>query len=294
MPLRDGIILINKNPGFTSSDTVRMAARRLKAGKAGHTGTLDRFASGLLVCVTGSYTRLANYLTDQDKEYEAVIEFGKETSTLDPEGEVVSEGSVPDLPVIESVLPAFRGEILQRPPAYSAVHIDGKRAYKRAAAGEEMVMPERSICIDSFDILDWNAPYLTARIACSKGTYIRSLARDLAVAAGSRASLSELRRTRVGTSLVENAVNPKELNGDTPLDTNRESMERILGLKGVTVLQDFARDFLNGKTIESSMFQEVPDMDDLICFDEGGRFLGVLVRQEQGYRYGMVNGGLRD
>ncbi len=294
MPLRDGIILIDKNPGFTSSDTVRMAARRLKSGKAGHTGTLDRFASGLLVCVTGSFTRLANYLTDQDKEYEAVIEFGKETSTLDPEGDIIAEGAVPDLSVIESVLPSFRGTVLQRPPAYSAVHIDGKRAYKRAKAGEELVMPERSISIDLFDILEWNPPFLTARIACSKGTYIRSLARDLAIAAGSRASLSALRRTRVGSSLVENAVNAKELNSETPLETSRESMEMILGLTGATIIQDYAGDFLNGKTIKNSMFSDIPDLDDLICFDEDGRFLGVLVRQQQGYRYGMVNGGLRD
>ena len=292
---RDGIILIDKNPGFTSSDTVRMVGRKLKSRKAGHTGTLDKFASGLLVCVAGSFTRLAGYLTEQDKEYEAVVEFGRETDTLDPEGQETATSEVPDISVIEKALEGFRGTILQTPPVYSALHIDGKRAYKRALNGESVEMPERQITVDALEILSWDEPFLTLRVSCSKGTYIRSLARDIALTAGSRAYLTGLRRTRVGISRIEDAVSPMELNVESPLIQHKDDIEKILGLSGVTVGDDQVEDFLSGRGVAMEKLEASATLNDsMVCFDSAGRFLGVLVKKEQGFGYGMVNGSLRD
>lgn len=290
-----GILLIDKNEGFTSSDTVRMVARRLKVRKVGHTGTLDKFASGLLVCLAGPYTRLARYMVEQDKEYRALLEFGIQTETLDPEGEVVERAEVPSLSAIEAVLPDFRGTIRQRPPLYSAVHIDGTRAYKRARRGEEPSMPEREVSIETLEVLSWEAPFLSLRVSCSKGTYIRSLARDIALAAGSAAYVKELRRTRVGTADVAAALKADEVESSTPLLASRSDMERLLGLKGVTVPEDQVRSFLDGREPDPLRFEGAAGTEEhLFCFDTGDQFLGVLNSDDGAYRYGMVNGALRD
>lgn len=295
MSVKNGILLLDKNAGFTSSDTVRLAGRRLKAKKTGHTGTLDKFASGLLVCLVGSFTRLSSYLTEQDKVYDAAIEFGRETETLDPEGEVCGEGPVPGLSEIEAVLQGFRGEILQKPPVYSAVHIDGTRAYKRALKGENPDMPSRRVLIESLEITGYDAPILSLRIACSKGTYVRSLARDIAYELGSVAMVSTLRRLKVGRAGVEDACRVEDLSEETAVINDRRSMESLLGLEGITVPEPAVDSFLLGRSLdEPSFLPEKAGQEQYICFDSPGRFLGVVRNQENGWSYGMVNGALRD
>jgi tRNA pseudouridine55 synthase len=292
---KNGIILIDKNEGFTSSDTVRFAGRRLKAGKAGHTGTLDKFASGLLVCLTGSFTRLSSYLTEQDKVYEASFEFGRETETLDPEGLVCGEGDVPDITDIESVLEKFTGEITQKPPLYSAVHVNGTRAYKRALRGEVPDMPSRRVLISSLEITGYTAPLLSVRVACSKGTYIRSLARDIAYSLGTVAFVTSLRRLRVGNAGIEDAFKVDEINEDTPVLDDRKSVEALLGIVGTGVPDAEVNSFILGRSLDNAGYLPDPEgKEHLFCFDAEGRFLGLLKKKGERWAYGMVNGALRD
>ena len=200
-----GLLLLDKESGRTSFEALSPVKRLLGTGKVGHTGTLDKFASGLLAVLTGSALKLAPWFTSCDKEYEAVVLFGSETDTLDPEGKIIAEAPPPSRDYIEKILPRFTGEILQAPPAYSAVHINGKRAYELARDGKEPEMKNRNVTIYNLALEKWEAPYATFRVNCSSGTYIRSLARDIALAADSRAHLSALRRTRIGGFEVQEA-----------------------------------------------------------------------------------------
>ena len=290
-----GLLLIDKNAGYTSNDTVRLVGRRLGVKKVGHTGTLDKFASGLLICLAGSFTRLANYLVTQDKSYEAVIEFGKQTSTLDPEGEIVAESDVPGIDAIEQAVPNFLGDIDQIPPRYSAVHIDGKRAYQRTRSGEEIVMPSRRVRVDTLDILDYQAPFLRVRVACSKGTYIRSLARDLAVASGSVGYLTSLRRLTVGRARVEDAFDPSRVELDTELINRKTRLDQLLGIRSLTISRKYAKAFLDGRQFPVELISTVESEGrPVICFDEDERMLGVAEHRGGKIHYGMVNGALRD
>lgn len=290
-----GLILIDKNEGYTSNDTVRLVGRRLGVKKVGHTGTLDKFASGLLICLAGSFTRLANYLVTHDKSYEALIEFGKETSTLDPEGELVAEAAVPGIESIERVIPAFLGEIDQIPPRYSAVHIDGKRAYQRTRNGEEIEMPSRKVRIDSIELIEYQAPYLRLRIGCSKGTYIRSLARDLARASGSAGYVKSLRRLSVGSARVEEAHDPSVVDSDTELINDKRRLNALLDIRSVTIPRSYAQPFMDGRQFPAELLGDhESEGGPVICFDEDNRLLGVVELEGGKIRYGMVNGALRD
>ncbi|QEN07650.1 tRNA pseudouridine(55) synthase TruB [Oceanispirochaeta crateris] len=208
-----GIILLHKQPGLTSFQALGQLKRVLGTRKVGHTGTLDKFAEGLLIILTGKLTRLNSIITDMDKSYEALIRFGSETDTLDPEGEVIDRAPIPGLDVIQSKLDQFKGVISQVPPQYSAIHIDGKRAHALARSGQNVKMPSRKITIYDLEILEYNAPDLRLKVHCSKGTYIRSLARDLARACGSRGYVQELIRTSVGPFALSEALKVDDFRG---------------------------------------------------------------------------------
>lgn len=194
-----GVIIMKKEPGETSFESLRPVKRALRGQKVGHAGTLDKFASGLMVVLTGEATRLNPLFSGFDKSYVARVRFGSETDTLDPEGEVVAtSGHIPTKAEIEEALKRFIGEQDQTPPAYSAVHVRGKRAYQEARKGREVEMPSRRITIYSADLVSWDEPDLVVALHVSKGTYIRSFARDLALSLGSRAHLVNLERTKIG------------------------------------------------------------------------------------------------
>jgi len=199
----NNIILWHKKEGETSFQSLGKLKRELGTRKVGHTGTLDKFASGLLIVLSGKLTRLNPLFTGMDKCYRAEIAFGSETDTLDPSGEIIHQAEVPSHERVEKELQKFLGPQEQIPPLFSAIHIDGKRAWKRALAGEEVEMKPRSIVLHRLDILGWEDNRLLLEVECSKGTYIRSLARDLALACGSRAHLSALCRTSVGPFKLE-------------------------------------------------------------------------------------------
>ena len=192
------LILMDKPSGVTSFSSLGPIKREHRGVKVGHAGTLDKFASGLMVVLLGGATKLNPVFSSFDKEYIASVSFGAETDTLDPEGEVVAEGPIPSEEAIRSILPSFLGRQMQIPPAYSAIHVDGRRAYKEARKGNGPEMPEREIEISSIELLSFDGSEAIIRTSVSKGTYIRALARDIALRLGSRAHLSQLRRLRIG------------------------------------------------------------------------------------------------
>ena len=203
-------LLFDKPQGWTSFDVVRKVRNLIRIKKVGHAGTLDPLATGLLIICTGRATKTIEAIQAQEKEYEALIRFGAITASYDAEQpeEQVQDVSHLDRATIEAALSAFRGEIEQVPPKYSAVKVKGKRAYQAARQGQDIQLKSRRVHIYAFDLLDQAPDDPTcwhARIRCSKGTYIRSLAHDLGQALGTGAYLKGLIRTRIGDYRLEDA-----------------------------------------------------------------------------------------
>jgi tRNA pseudouridine55 synthase len=205
----DYILPVDKPEGPTSHDVVRAVRKAVGDRRVGHTGTLDPFASGLLLVCVGRATRLAEYLTAQDKTYEAVALLGVSTDTLDREGAVVEERSgweTLDERRIDAVLSRFRGEIEQTPPRYSAKKVGGVAAHRRARRGESVELAATRVRIDSLEIMHVDLPRLGLRVTCSSGTYVRALAHDIGEALGVGAHLVSLRRTAIGAFTVDRAL----------------------------------------------------------------------------------------
>lgn len=202
-----GVLLLDKSAGHSSNDALIKAKRLLNAQKAGHTGTLDPFATGLLPLCFGEATKFSQDLLEADKTYEAVVHLGVMTATGDTEGEVLATSEVVvSREQIDTVLACFRGEIDQVPPMHSALKRDGKPLYEYARAGVTLEREARRVTIHELDLLDYQAPYLRLRVRCSKGTYIRVLGEDIGAALGCGAHLQALRRTQVGILSLEQAV----------------------------------------------------------------------------------------
>jgi tRNA pseudouridine55 synthase len=286
-----GFAVLDKPAGVTSYTFLSKAARRLGDGvKAGHAGTLDSFASGVLVCLFGRYTRLSDVFMGAGKGYEADVLLGEETDTLDPEGRVVATGAIPSRSEIEAALPSFRGAIMQSPPAYSAVHVDGERSYKRALKGQPVEPAARPVTISSLELLSYEGAVARIRVACSKGTYIRSLARDLALACGTRGRLSALRRTfsgpfRAEEALLESALEPSCLRRLTEADA------ASLGLGLARLGAEEARAFSYGLPIfRLASFSALEAPSPLAVFDEAGECLGIVARSGGAWKYACVLG----
>jgi tRNA pseudouridine55 synthase len=248
-----GVLLLDKDAGLSSNDALIRAKRMLNAQKAGHTGTLDPFATGLLPLCFGEATKFSQDLLEADKTYETLVHLGVRTTTGDTEGEVVETLPVNvDDAQIAAVLPRFRGEIQQVPPMYSALKRDGKPLYEYARAGVTLERDARRVTIYQLDLLAWEAPFLRLRVRCSKGTYIRVLGEDIGAALGCGAHLKELRRTGVGTLTLEGAVSLESLDAEeaeqrihllAPVDALLSSFPEV-------VLDDaLARRFLQGQRL---------------------------------------------
>ena len=213
----DGIILIDKPAGMTSFGVVARVRRVLsekndKKVKVGHTGTLDPFATGLLILVIGKECKNASSYSKLDKIYEATIQLGQTSTTGDPEGEITNVSD--DIPVqsdIEKALGKFTGKINQRPPIYSAINIGGQRAYKLARAGKKIEMPERMVTIYKLELINYNYPELQIRTSVSSGTYIRSLAEDIGKELGTGAYCANLKRTNIANWSVNQAKSLSEM-----------------------------------------------------------------------------------
>ena len=218
---KQDIILIDKPAGLSSFGVVARVRRRLsmeagKKVKVGHTGTLDPFATGLLILLANKSTKLSNQFLKLDKWYEATICLGKTSTTGDPEGEIIEQNTekVPTLEEVKAVVNQFVGQITQTVPAYSAVKINGQRAYQLARRGEAVSMPTRQIEIYVIEILSYNYPELIIRTHVSSGTYIRTLGEDIGKALGVGAYLTALRRTQVGDYQIKNAVKLPDFMGE--------------------------------------------------------------------------------
>lgn len=206
------IILIDKPAGLSSFGVVARVRRKLrdregKKVKVGHTGTLDPFATGLLILLAGTATKRSDEFLKKDKEYEATIHLGKTSTTGDVEGEIrETSKKVPDLKSVEAACKKLTGRIEQTAPIYSAVKINGERAYKIARKGQTVTMPTRTVTIYSLDILDYTYPELKIRTTVSSGTYIRTLGEDLGKILGTGAYLTSLRRTKIADYSVDAAL----------------------------------------------------------------------------------------
>lgn len=215
--MTDGILLIDKPADMTSFGVVARVRRVLtrqagKKVKTGHTGTLDPFATGLMILVIGKECKNAGTYTKLDKVYEATIRLGQTSTTGDPEGEVTNvSDNQPSLDEIKKVIEKFTGEILQQPPIFSAIKINGERAYKLARNGEEVEIPKRNVTVFSLEIIDYSYPELKIRTHVSSGTYIRSLAVDIGATLGTGAYCTQLRRLSISKWTVEEAQTLEDL-----------------------------------------------------------------------------------
>lgn len=277
-----GIVLLSKQAGLTSFSSLSGVKRALGTTKVGHTGTLDSFADGLLVVLVGRLTHLVPHITNFDKTYIALIEFGSETDTLDPTGQIIKKGKIPSKEEVEAVLPEFLGEIEQVPPAYSALHVDGKRASDIVREGKSVDLKARKITISSIKLLDFCEKYARIEVSCSKGTYIRSLARDIAEKCSTVAHLKELRRTRVGPFKLEDAVSDEAQISSHLIDMNQE-VASLCGMDSFVLSSRYIPDFTNGRPLRSKMFVQdftsSGEKSEVAVFYPSGQFGGVIVRK---------------
>jgi tRNA pseudouridine55 synthase len=203
-----GVLVVDKPIGLTSHDVVQIIRRGTGIRRAGHTGTLDPRASGVLVILIGPAVRLSEYVSASDKRYQATIRLGSSTDTYDAEGTITKSSSIDDITEEQFVaaLPHFIGEIEQTPPPYSAVKVQGRKAYDMAREGEEFQLEPRMINVYSLEVLEWAPPEVVIDVYCSSGTYVRSLANDLGNELGTGAHLVGLRRTKSGRFTLRDAV----------------------------------------------------------------------------------------
>lgn len=240
MNLVSSVLLIDKPTGVTSFSSLSPIKREIDK-KVGHAGTLDKFAHGLMIVLTGRMTKLNSIFSSLDKTYEATFEFGKMTDTLDPEGEVIQTGPIPTLEEItQAVKEHFDGPILQVPPKYSAIHLNGKRAYELVREGKDVPLIAREVTLYSVDITSYTPPFVTLTIHCSKGTYIRSLARDIAAACNTVAYVTKLERTSIGPYSIQESVSAHDK--EALYESLKRSEELLLlhPLVGTIIIDDKA------------------------------------------------------
>lgn len=220
----DGLILVDKKEGWTSYDVVRLVKKIYNTNKVGHCGTLDPFASGLLIIGVNQATKVMSFLENDDKEYIATIQLGSKTDTYDLTGKVVSTSKI--IPFtksqVENVLKSFKGRITQTPPIYSSIHVDGKHLYEYARNHEEVKIPEREVTIYDLKLLDFNDTSFQIYVKCSKGTYIRTLGVDIAFALKNEGHLTYLRRISIGK------ISVKDANSYSDLLANHVKMHSIM------------------------------------------------------------------
>jgi tRNA pseudouridine55 synthase len=249
--LVDGVLLLDKPVGLSSNDALIKAKRVLNARKAGHTGTLDPFATGLLPLCFGEATKFSQDLLEADKTYEASVHLGVMTNTGDTEGETIETRDVDvTLEQIEAALARFRGPILQVPPMYSALKRDGKALYEYAREGITLEREARPVTIHGLELIGYEAPFLRIRVTCSKGTYVRVLGEDIGAALGCGAHLNALRRTGVGALTVEHMLTLEELQAHPdPLSLLAPVDALLASFPAVELTAELAKRFLQGQRL---------------------------------------------
>lgn len=276
----NGVLVLDKPRGMSSNQALQKVRWLLNAEKAGHTGSLDPLATGVLPLCFGEATKFSQYLLDADKGYETLARLGVTTTTGDAEGEVLEERQVTvGREALEAVLPRFRGEIEQVPPMYSALKKDGQPLYKLARAGEVVEREARSVTIARLELLAFEAPCATLAVSCSKGTYIRTLVEDIGRELGCGAHVAALRRTQAGPFGLAQAVTLEEL-VQVHAEGGNEALDRFLlpvdaGLEHWPLLQlseHSAYYWLHGQPVRAP---EAPKFGMLRVQDHEGRFIGI-------------------
>ncbi len=254
MKSMQGILLINKDKGFTSHDVVALCRKHLGLKKIGHTGTLDPMARGVLPILVGKATKISNYLMGQDKVYEGTMQFGYRTDTLDADGEIleVSPNKIFTEKDLLEAMKLFTGTIDQVPPMYSAIKIKGKKLYEYARQGQEVERKTRQVEIYSFDLLDLSGDQMTFRVSCSSGTYIRSLVDDLARELKSLATLVDLNRVQVGNFSLDQCHSISDLKEGKLSAGDLIPMDQGLDLQKIEVQEDYFNALMFGQSVPYS------------------------------------------
>jgi tRNA pseudouridine55 synthase len=284
----DGILVANKPAGPTSHDIVALVRRLAATRRVGHGGTLDPFASGVLPLFLGRATRLVEYHLTDRKAYRATVCFGASSTTDDLEGELTpSDGEAPDRARVDAALTGFVGAISQRPPAYSAIKVAGRRAYAMARAGEQVQLVERAVTIDRLEVIEWDGsdparPIAVIDVECSAGTYIRALARDLGEAVGSAAYLGALVRTASGPFHLTAAIpidQAREAAADgvaafesllLPIDAGLDALPELVATDAEVVA------FSRGQFVKANAAAEAAGPGPIRIRDGGGRLIAIV------------------
>jgi tRNA pseudouridine55 synthase len=270
-----GILNLDKDPGMTSHDVVNRVRRLSGLRRVGHAGTLDPLATGVLLVCLGPATRLVEYLVGRPKQYQATIRLGQETNTYDADGEVVAERPLNvTRSEVDAALAQFRGEIDQTPPMFSAVKQAGQPLYKLARRGIDVARPVRRVTVYEIELRAWQPPEVEIRVACSAGTYVRSLAHDLGQALGCGGHITALRRTAVGDFTLDDAVTLADLEAGEllralqPADTAVSHLPRLELAEAEAVAARHGRHFpRSGGASEERLVR---------AYGPDGRFLGLL------------------
>lgn len=281
--LVNGVLLLDKPVGFSSNDALIKAKRVLNAKKAGHTGTLDPFATGLLPLCFGEATKFSQDLLESDKTYLATVHLGITTTTGDTEGEAVETKPVDvTLDQIEAALARYRGPILQTPPMYSALKRDGKALYEYAREGIVLEREARPVTIHALTLVAYEAPFLKIAVTCSKGTYVRVLGEDIGAALGCGAHLNALRRTEVGPLTIEGMITLDDLLAHPdPLSLLQPVDALLSSFPALELTPDLARRFLQGQRL--ALGKEdivVPEQQGRVRIYHAGSLLGTGILGE--------------
>lgn len=275
------ILNVNKPAGLTSRDVVNRIERLVRPTRAGHAGTLDPLATGVLVVCLGRATRLVEYIQRYPKRYCAEFRLGCTSDTEDIEGTVVELPNAcrPEFSALGAALERFLGTIAQVPPAYSAIKVSGERAYAKARRGETVALAPRSVEIYGLQLLSYEYPTLTLQIDCGSGTYVRSLGRDLAREVGTEAVMSRLKRTAIGPYRIEEAVALDALSAET-LEDHLLRPETAMGLLPTVVLEreEVIRVVRGGRirASQGKLSAQATDGGDFAGLDEAGQLVAIL------------------
>jgi tRNA pseudouridine55 synthase len=281
--LVDGVLLLDKPVGLSSNDALIKAKRVLNAKKAGHTGTLDPFATGLLPLCFGEATKFSQDLLEADKTYETTVHLGITTNTGDTEGEAIATREVNvTREQIDAVLAQFRGPIMQVPPMYSALKRDGKAYYEYAREGITLEREARPVTIHQLDFISYEAPFLKLLVTCSKGTYIRVLGEDIGNALGCGAHLNALRRVQVGALTVDGMITLEQLQANpAPLSMLAPVDALLSSFPAIQLTDELAKRFLNGQRLAlGKEAVAVPAEQGRVRVYCGEKLLGTAILQE--------------
>lgn len=282
-----GLLNLDKPVGWTSRDVVNRVQNLVRPAKAGHAGTLDPLATGVLVVCIGQATRLISHVQQQPKTYAATLLLGRSSASDDIESEVVEYplARQPTRTDIEAMLPRFLGSIQQRPPAYSAIKVGGKRAYDRARRGEDVQLEPRPVEIYELAIDDYCYPELQLTMRCGSGTYVRSLGRDLAEALGTSAVMSALTRTAIGEFAVENAIDVENLDSIELAEHLCSPLLAVPHLSQITLSEAQATEIRHGRLICTSEVTTSPPKADEVfaAVSSDGQLLALLCEKRPGW-----------